>query len=218
MLKLNRPMQALALLALSLALACATPGLPDGPMAGTVTHSALKRTEEFYLYPERLDRRVMVGALDALENRFDSVRFDADSGADYGTLSVGDESVRVPLDSEFDAEHFEVVLGSALHFVESRLGVEANRDEDTSLELISLRGALNALDRYTTVFSGRGSQDFQIRFSGKLQGIGARIGRRDGHLVAVRVFPDSPAERAGVRDGDAILYIDGDPTRPLSVG
>ncbi|MGH2897236.1 MAG: S41 family peptidase, partial [Solirubrobacteraceae bacterium] len=70
---------------------------------------------------------------------------------------------------------------------------------------------------YTTVFSGRGSEDFRIRFEGKLSGIGARIGRRDGDLIAVRVFPESPAEKGGLKDGDAILSIDGDPTQPLSV-
>ena len=67
------------------------------------------------------------------------------------------------------------------------------------------------------MFSGRGSEDFRIRFEGKLSGVGARIGRRDGDLIAVRVFPGSPAEKGGLKDGDAILYIDGDPTRPLSV-
>ena len=210
--------RACAALLLALALGCAAPGLPVGPTTGTVTRSALERAREFYLYPDRLDRRVMIGALDALEGRFDAVRFETQPDSDSGALTVGGDAVRVPLEDGVEADRFEIVLGGALHFVAQRLPDEANRDEASNLELIALRGALNALDRYTTVFSGRGTEDFQIRFSGKLHGIGAQIGRRDGHLTAVRVFPDSPAEKAGLKDGDAILQIDGTATRPLTVG
>jgi carboxyl-terminal processing protease len=206
-------------LALLLLAACTSlPGLPEGAGGSSVTASAIERTRDLYLYPDRLDRRVMVGALDALEARFDSVRFHAEEGADHGVLSVGSESARVPLDAQIDPERFDSVLSSALLFVEMGLGDEVNKDESSNLELVALRGALSALDRYSTVFSGRGTEDFQIRFSGKLHGIGARIGRRDGHLIAVRVFQKSPANEAGLKDGDSILYIDGNATRPLTVG
>ena len=83
--------------------------------------------------------------------------------------------------------------------------------------MLALRGALRSLDPYSTIFSGRTTEDFRIRFSGKLSGIGSRIGRRDGHLTAMKVFPKSPAEKGGLRDGDWILTIDGDPTQPLSL-
>ncbi|MGH9889374.1 MAG: S41 family peptidase, partial [bacterium] len=107
------------------------------------------------------------------------------------------------------------MLARAIAFTKQHLNEPIDPEDD--LEHIALRGALGALDRYTTVFSGRGSEDFRIRFEGKLSGIGARIGRRDGDLIAVRVFPESPAEKGGLKDGDAILSIDGDPTQPLSV-
>lgn len=210
----------LALLALLTAGGCVTPGLPTGGSTTSVTSNALERTQELYLYPERLDARVMVGALDALEQRFDPVRFDAQDGDAYGTLLVRSQSARVPLEESLVPEHFESVLGRALLFVEEGLGpeeLEAGQGPDDDLELIALRGALGSLDRYSTVFSGRGSEDFQIRFSGKLRGIGARIGRRDGTLTAVKVFEISPAARAGLQDDDSILGIDGKPTRTMSV-
>ena len=215
----KRALRALGLLPLLLAAACATQGLPEAPSTSRVTASAIRRTNELYLYPDRLDRRVMTGALDALEARFDSVRFAAkEEGADHGTLSVGSDSAIVPLDAQLDPDRFDAVLARALLFTELRLGDEANQDEGSNLELVALRGALAALDPYSTVFSGRSTEDFQIRFSGKLHGIGARIGRRDGRLTAVQVFPKSPAAKAGLEGGDSILRIDGDPTRPLTVG
>ncbi|MBW2281441.1 MAG: PDZ domain-containing protein [Deltaproteobacteria bacterium] len=202
---------------LLLAAGCAAPELPKGGGTSSVTAAALETANELYFYPDRLDHRMVVGALDALEARFDPVRFDVEAGASHGVLSVRDARARVPLDDGLDPRELEALLGRALLFVAAEMPEEANRDEDSDLELIALRGALGALDRYSTVFSGQSTDDFRIRFSGKLSGIGARIGRRDGDLTAVRVFEDGPAHKAGLQDGDALLRIDGDPTRPLSV-
>jgi carboxyl-terminal processing protease len=198
-----------------LVLGCATPSLPPDEATTFITSQTIRRAQELYLHPDKIDQRMMVGALDRLERYFDSIRFDeSDSG---GTLWVGTERAYVPLDSDVDPESFRQSLGRALYFVEQHLGEEMPEDEDFDLEMLALQGALSSLDRYCTIFSGRSTEDFQIRFSGKLKGIGARIGRRDGQLIAVNVFPGSPAEKGGLRDGDAILYVDGDPTQPLTV-
>ncbi|HTO06525.1 MAG TPA: S41 family peptidase [Myxococcota bacterium] len=197
-----------------LAIGCATvPTLPTDEAPLKITDAAFQKTGSLYLWPERLDQRMLVGALDALEQRFDRVRFDVQG--QEGVLEVNGASVRVPLDPKFDAEDYKDILARCLKFTSEHLDEPIEPDDD--LEHVALRGALGALDRFTTIFSGRGSEDFKIRFEGKLSGIGARLGRRDGDLIAVRVFPGSPAAKGGLRDGDAILSIDGDPTRPLSV-
>jgi carboxyl-terminal processing protease len=46
--------------------------------------------------------------------------------------------------------------------------------------------------------------------SGTFVGVGAVLDQRDGKIVIVRVLPDSPAMRAGVRAGDEIVSVDGD--------
>jgi carboxyl-terminal processing protease len=204
---------------LLLAAGCAIPGLPEEQATTPLTVATLHRVQQLYFWEDRLDQRLLVGALDALELRFDSVRFayDEDDDPTRGVLFVGDAQASVPVSEKLDPEGFRKVLARALHFVARHIPDEANRDEDSNLEQIALRGALAALDRYSTIFSGQHTDDFKIRLSGKLRGIGARIGRRDGNLTAVRVFPGSPADKGGLQDGDALLYIDGDPTRPLTV-
>jgi carboxyl-terminal processing protease len=207
------------LLGASLALGvagCALRGVPPLPEEGApslTTLETLRRAQEMTLYPERLDRRFLVGALDALEARFDSVRFE-DRGTS-GLLQVGSALAEVAIPPEFDVASYLATLGRAVHFVDAHLQEEREPDDD--LELIALRGGLFAIDKYATIFSGRSTEDFKIRFSGHLKGIGSTIGRKDGILEAVRVFPDSPAERGGLRDGDLILTIDGEETLPLSV-
>jgi carboxyl-terminal processing protease len=207
--------RSLALLAVPLlAAACATvPALPEAAAPLKLTGDTLEQTNRVYLWPDRLDQRMLVGALDALEQRFDLVRFD--QHGDSGVLEVNGATARVPLDPKFTPEEYSDVLARCLQFTAEHLDEPVDADDD--LEHIALRGALGALDRFSTIFSGRGSEDFKIRFEGRLSGIGARLGRRDGNLIAVRVFPGSPAARSGLKDGDAILSIDGDPTRPLSV-
>ncbi len=201
--------------ALLLVLACVTPGLPPAEPASGLTGQTVQRVMQVYLYPEHLDRRFLVGALDALERHFDAVRFD--EGKSDGVLWVGSRRARVPLNQELEPEEFQQILGQALSFVEPGVREELAKDEELDLEVIALRGALSALDRYSTIYAGRSTEDFKIRFSGKLKGIGARVGRRSGQLRAVTVFPDSPAEKGGLKDGDALLSIDDEPTQPLSV-
>ncbi|HKC50617.1 MAG TPA: S41 family peptidase [Myxococcota bacterium] len=207
----------LALLALQVvAVGCATvPALPKAEAPLKITGDALTQTGHLYLWPDRLDQRMLIGALDALETHFDRVRFDVDAKRDAGVLQVNGASVQVPLDPKFTPDDYRDILARCLQFTAEHLDDPIEPDDD--LEHIALRGALGALDRFSTIFSGRGSEDFKIRFEGRLSGIGARLGRRDGNLIAVRVFPGSPAAKGGIKDGDAILTIDGDPTRPLSV-
>lgn len=189
------------------------PPLPEEAAPSLISLETLRRAQEMSLYPERLDRRFLVGALDALEARFDSVRFE-DRGP-TGLLQVGDALAEVPLAAEFDVTVYLATLARAVQFVDAHLQEEREPEDD--LELIALRGGLFAIDKYATIFSGRSTDDFKIRFSGHLKGIGSTIGRKKGDLVAVRVFPDSPAARGGLENGDLILTIDGEPTQPLSV-
>ena len=193
---------------------CATiPPLPAEGASSLKTLETLRRAEEMSLYPERLDRRFLVGALDAFEARFDSVRFE-DRGSS-GELQVGDARVEVPIPDEFDTNTYLALLSRSVHFVDEHL--QDKREPDDDLELIALRGGLFSIDKYATIFSGRSTEDFKIRFSGHLKGIGSTIGRTDGTLEAVKVFPDSPAERGGLKNHDQIMTIDGEPTQPLSV-
>lgn len=76
------------------------------------------------------------------------------------------------------------------------------------------RGLLRELnDPYTELLSPRDLRQFQSRTGGRYGGLGMSIQLRDKQIVVERVFPNSPAERGGVREGDRIIQVDTNSTR-----
>ena len=88
-------------------------------------------------------------------------------------------------------------------------------DVDISVEL--LRGVSRALDRHSVVMYRDRLARFNERIKGKLIGIGSQISLTDGEPVITEVFPDSPAERGGLLEGDVLLQVDGFSTVGLAV-
>lgn len=73
----------------------------------------------------------------------------------------------------------------------------------------SIRGMLAALDDPNTFFIEPPDREIEeAHFQGRYGGIGAEYTMRDGYLVVVTPFQDSPASRAGIRPGDIIVAVD----------
>ncbi len=74
----------------------------------------------------------------------------------------------------------------------------------------SIRGMLAALGDPNTFFIEPPDRQIEkAQFQGRYGGIGAEYTMRNGYLVVVTPFPDSPASRAGIRPGDIIVAVDG---------
>lgn len=72
-------------------------------------------------------------------------------------------------------------------------------------------------DPYSVYFPPEKAQEFTAEISGKFEGIGAELGKKDEQLVVIAPLPKSPAELAGIKPGDRIFAIDGESTSGLSV-
>ena len=72
------------------------------------------------------------------------------------------------------------------------------------------RGLINQLqDPYSELMSPKQLTQFNTNTAGRYGGIGMRIEEQPGKGVTiVVVFPNTPAERAGIREGDIIVGID----------
>ena len=79
------------------------------------------------------------------------------------------------------------------------------------------RGLVRELnDPYTELLSPKELKQFTTRTGGRYGGLGMSIEKRDNQIVVVRVFPHTPAERGGVREGDRIIQVDTISTRDWS--
>ena len=80
------------------------------------------------------------------------------------------------------------------------------------------RGLVKELnDPYSELLSPKESDDFSRGTNGRYGGTGMYIGEQQGAIVVDRVFPHTPAEEAGVLEGDRIVSIDGVPTQGLKL-
>lgn len=82
----------------------------------------------------------------------------------------------------------------------------------------AIEGLANSLgDPYTVFLPPEESEEFAELVTSTFGGVGMEIGKEDNVLVVIAPLKDTPAERAGVRPGDAILEIDETSTHDMSV-
>lgn len=76
----------------------------------------------------------------------------------------------------------------------------------------AIRGALATLnDPYTLFIEPEPAKEEKAQLEGRFGGIGAFIQRDEAGRVILDPMPDQPAEKAGVRKGDILVAVDGQP-------
>lgn len=66
-------------------------------------------------------------------------------------------------------------------------------------------------DTFTSYTDTNDTENFNETIKGSYEGIGCSIAKyNDGQIKVIEVFPDSPAEKAGLSVGDRIIKVDGE--------
>ena len=114
---------------------------------------------------------------------------------------------------------WEVMQAIKLHYVEPK------EIDETKLTYGAIRGMVKALgDRYTRFMDPDEFEEFNVKNAGEFEGIGAQLGvgyineeTKEEALMVVAPLPGSPAEKAGIKQGDFILKIDGKSTEDMAL-
>lgn len=84
----------------------------------------------------------------------------------------------------------------------------------TLLEFTS--AAAGGLDHYSAFLTADQLRDIYSQIEGNFVGLGVELKADEGALLIVHVIPRSPAQQAGIREGDRITAVDGQATKALS--
>ena len=88
----------------------------------------------------------------------------------------------------------------------------------TSLVDGAVRGLVEALgDPYSVYLDPKMFAQLEEQISGSFGGLGIVVTIKDGRLTVVRAYPDTPAKRHGISEGDVILRINDRDTEGLDL-
>jgi len=108
-------------------------------------------------------------------------------------------------------------LANTYNLIQSHFYRAAEADQ-TKLVQGALRGMVEQLnDPYSTYFSPDEFEQFNRGLEGQFVGVGINIGLRDGRLTIVSPIKGGPAEAAGARAGDVILFVDETDTKGMTL-
>src|SRR6266568_5351960 len=98
------------------------------------------------------------------------------------------------------------LLDQVLNIVSSRF---VDTVDAATLYEKAARGLVHELnDPYSVLLSPKELSTFNAQTNGRYAGIGMEIAETQGFITVQRVFPHTPAEQAGVQEGDRINIID----------
>ncbi|HPC72967.1 MAG TPA: S41 family peptidase [Syntrophales bacterium] len=98
--------------------------------------------------------------------------------------------------------------------------VEKNYVEDVKTQALiqeAINGMIRSLDPHSAFLTPDQYKELQVDTSGQFGGLGIVITLQNDQLTVVSPIEDTPAFKAGIKAGDKILKIDGQPTKGIAI-
>jgi carboxyl-terminal processing protease len=103
------------------------------------------------------------------------------------------------------------IASQAARIARQRIGLN-----ETATLMEFTAAAAGGLDHYSAFLTADQLRDIYSQIEGNFVGLGVELKADNGALLIIDVIPRSPAEQAGIRDGDRITAVDGRATASLS--
>ena len=88
---------------------------------------------------------------------------------------------------------------------------------DSELIEAAIQGMLSSLDPHSSYFSPESYDEMQVQATGEFGGLGIEVTMEHGFVKVVSPIDDTPAERAGIKAGDYVTHLDGEPVLGLTL-
>jgi carboxyl-terminal processing protease len=89
--------------------------------------------------------------------------------------------------------------------------------DDAKLVEAAINGMLSSLDPHSSYMNQKSFKDMQVQNKGEFGGLGIEVTMEDNLVKVVAPIDETPAARAGIRAGDIITHLDGEPVLGLSL-
>ncbi len=131
------------------------------------------------------------------------------AGPILGAL-LGDRLLAVSSDARDNLRVYTGLIETA----RARYGGEVTYKD---LVFASIQGMLRSLDPHTNFLSPEAFSSMREKQQASFYGLGILVGMRAGRLTVISPIDGTPASRLGIRAGDIIHRIEGEPTEKLSL-
>ncbi|MFH1740830.1 MAG: S41 family peptidase [bacterium] len=134
----------------------------------------------------------------------------------FGVMGLGVHSTVMAV------ENFETKMEKNALFLEVMATIEesyideSKTNPDTLIE-DAIRGMVEKLDPYSVFFTRDEAKEFNDQTQGQFEGLGIQIQNQGGWLTVVQTLHGTPAERAGLREGDKVVEIEGESTKGIDI-
>jgi carboxyl-terminal processing protease len=148
---------------------------------------------------------------------------DADVRRLGGTIGYKGQQMVVSLSGHtkaVDVSAIDSLVGMVQAFVDIYAFLLQNQrlnGNGTNWEYRAIEGMVKSLDGNSAFMPPHEFREMQEETRGSFGGIGIRIGVEDGQVVIVEPMDGTPASKAGLKQGDRIVKIDGQPTEGLTL-
>src|SRR5438477_2891165 len=106
------------------------------------------------------------------------------------------------------------LFGDVFELVRANYVDEAS---DESLVEGAINGMLTALDPHSNYLNSKNFTDMKVQTRGEFGGLGIEVSMESGLVKVVSPIDDTPAARAGLKPGDLITHLDGNPVQGLTL-
>jgi carboxyl-terminal processing protease len=88
---------------------------------------------------------------------------------------------------------------------------------DDQLVEAAISGMLTSLDPHSSYLNAKAYKEMQVQTRGEFGGLGIEVAAENGLIRIISPIDDTPGSRAGLKPGDLILALDGEPVANMSL-